>query len=71
MIRVSGPKIQEIVKEISNKNINGIVYTFTGKLQGIQATFAANIDNEETAKENLKKYLKQNMGPYRIYVEVI
>ena len=71
MIRVSGPKIQDIVKNVDGQDINGVVYTFTGKLQGIQATFTANVIDEEFAKDNLKKYLKQNMGPYRVYVEVI
>ena len=71
MIKVSGPKIQEVVQKVDGQYINGIVYTFTGKIQGIQATFTTNSENEEIAKDNLKKYLKQNMGPYRMYVEVV
>ena len=71
MIRVSGPKIQDIVNKVNGQDINGVVYTFTGKLQGIQATFTTNANDEEFAKDNLKKYLKQNMGPYRVYVEIV
>lgn len=71
MIRVSGPKIQEIVKAVDGKEINEVVYTYTGKTVGIQATFTTNVSDEEFAKDNLKKYLKQNMGHLRIYIEVI
>ena len=71
MIKVSGPKIQDVVKLVDGKEIEGIVYSFTGKMQGIQATFTTNANDEEVAKDLLKKYLKQNMGPYRMYVEVI
>lgn len=71
MIRVSGPKIQDVVKNVDGKEIDGIVYALTGKVQGIQATFTTNANDEEVAKDQLKKYLKQYMGPYRIYVEVI
>lgn len=71
MIRVSGPKIQDIVKLVDGKEINGIVYTYTGKTVGIQALFNTNADDEEFAKDNLKKYLKQNMSYLRIYVEAI
>lgn len=71
MIRVSGPKIQEVVKAIDGIEINNVIYTYTGKTVGIQATFNTNVDDEEFAKDNLKKHLKQSMGHLRIYIEVI
>lgn len=71
MLQVSGAKIKEIVNEINGKEVDGIQYTYTGKMVGIQATFTTNIEDENLAKEKLKKYLKQNMGHLRIYIEVI
>lgn len=71
MIRVSGPKPNEIIEIINGKEIDGVVYTYTGKTTGIQAYFATNAADEGVAKDALKKYMKQNVPHLRLYFEVV
>lgn len=71
MIRISGLKILDVVKMIDGLELEGVTYTYTGKTQGIQAYLETNADDEELAKERLKKYLKQNAGHLKLYYEVV
>lgn len=71
MIRISGLKIQDVANKINGLVIEDVTYTFTGKVQGIQAYISTDSDDEEKAKDNLKKYLKQNMGYLKLYYEIV
>ena len=71
MIKISGPKIQEVVSLINEKEIDEILYSQIGEISGIQAFFNINSLNEEKAKEGVKKFLKTNMRYYTYYVEIV
>jgi hypothetical protein len=71
MLRVSGPKMTEFAKELDGIEINGIHFKQEGVVQGIQAVFSTDAEDEELAKGAVKAYFKANHPVYRIYVEVI
>lgn len=71
MIRISSSKIKDIAADIDNAVIEGIRYNKVGNTAGLMATFSHNSDNEETARDNIKQYLKKRFPVLRIYVEVI
>lgn len=71
MIRISGPKIQDVAAAIDGQTIAGVRYRSTGKIQGIQALFTSDAPNEESAADSLKKHLKQTFPLLRLYIEVV
>jgi len=71
MLRISGPKITEIAKELDGIEIQGINFNQKEEPKGIQVLFLTNADDEETAKSVVKSFLKEKFPVLRIYVEVI
>lgn len=71
MIRISGPKIQDVAQAVDGQTIDNVTYTLAGPLAGIQAVFTTDAANEEAAKDSLKKHLKQTFPVLRLYLEVI
>ncbi len=71
MIRISSAKISVLASELDGIELQGIHFKQEGSVEGIQALFSVDTDDEELAKSAVKKYFKENHAILKIYVEVI
>lgn len=71
MLRISSSKINDIVKDIDGAEIEGIEFQKADDIKGLMVTFNHNSNDEELAKDAVKKYLKKKFPVLRIYVEVV
>ena len=71
MIRISGPKIEKVIDYVDNLKLENNLYKFTGNINGLQATFSCECEDEQEAKEILKKEIKKQFPVLRFYLEVI
>lgn len=71
MIRVSGPKISDVTKHLDGRTVSGVTYQAHGKPVGIQVCFCTDAADEQLAKNDLKKHLKEAFPVLRLYIEVI